>query len=202
MRLRLVLPESTFRTKDFIPSFKGIDWQGAEEAKRRARTQTAASHVSQNEWNKSEFAWGADARSDVFGEIRHDPYFDMDKREYSTHLVETHPTLCTLTGRKILMKRTPDATFAISTYVKDDWFRSNSYVFRGDRLERLLLHPEIGLIADPKWGHKNMVFPWAVYEVKGWSGDCEEARRQACAGAARYLKMLDHLAHLDRIIRL
>ena len=190
-------PKVLSERRIFIPSFKGIDWKSPEEAKRRARARTATSHALQNEeWNKSEFAWDADARSDVFGEIRHDPYLDMDKREYSAHLAETHPTLCTLTGKRTLVKRTPDVTFALSTYKKDDWFPSHNYVFREDRLQRLLLHPKIGLIADPKWGHTNMVFPWAVYEAKGWSGDYKEARRQACAGAARYLKTLDHLARV------
>ena len=33
-----------------------------------------------------------------------------------------------------------------------------------------------------------------VYEAKGWAGDCRDARRQACSGAAFYLDMLDELA--------
>lgn len=112
-------PKILSERRIFIPSFEGIDWKSPEEAKRRARARTAISHALQNEeWNKSEFAWDADARSDVFGEIRRDPYLDMDKREYSSHLAETHPTLCTLTGKRTLVKRTPDATFALSTYKK------------------------------------------------------------------------------------
>lgn len=39
-----------------------------------------------------------------------------------------------------------------------------------------------------------MVFPFGLYEAKGWDGDYKEARRQACAGGHRYLNMLDHLA--------
>lgn len=39
-----------------------------------------------------------------------------------------------------------------------------------------------------------MVFPFMVYEAKGWKGDCREARRQACSVAAFYLDMLDELA--------
>lgn len=38
------------------------------------------------------------------------------------------------------------------------------------------------------------MFPFAVYEAKGWSGDCREARRQACVAAAAYLDLLDDLA--------
>lgn len=41
-----------------------------------------------------------------------------------------------------------------------------------------------------------MVYPWAVYEAKGWSEDYKEARRQGCAAGQRYLKMLDHLARV------
>jgi hypothetical protein len=43
-------------------------------------------------------------------------------------------------------------------------------------------------------GETSLVFPFAVYEAKGWSGDCREACRQACQGGACYLDMLDNLA--------
>lgn len=72
----------------------------------------------------------------------------------------------------------------------------NAGVFRQDRLQRLLLHPKCGLISDPQWGQTKMVFPFGVYEAKGWAGDYKEARRQACAGAHRYLNMLDLLARV------
>lgn len=39
-----------------------------------------------------------------------------------------------------------------------------------------------------------LVFPFAVYEAKGWSGDCRVARRQACIAATAYLDLLDDLA--------
>jgi len=42
-------------------------------------------------------------------------------------------------------------------------------------------------------GETNLVFPFAVYETKGRSGDCREARRQACLAAATYLDLLDDL---------
>jgi hypothetical protein len=63
-------------------------------------------------------------------------------------------------------------------------------------LERLLLHPKCGLRCDPKWGNTDLVFPFAVYEAKGWSGDYREARRQACSAAAVYLDLLDDLARI------
>jgi hypothetical protein len=42
------------------------------------------------------------------------------------------------------------------------------------------------------------VFPFAVYEVKGWSGGYRDARRQAFLAAANYLDMLDDLARRPR----
>ena len=45
---------------------------------RRQRACVAASHALRNEqWNKSQFAWDADARSDIFGQIKDDPLLDM-----------------------------------------------------------------------------------------------------------------------------
>ena len=119
-----------------------------------------------------------------------------DKREYCARLAETHPTRCTLTGERTFVRRTPDATFGLRTHNKGDWLHPslNASVFRRDKLERLLLHRKCGLISDPRWGQTKMVFPWAVYEAKGWSGNYVEARRQACAAGERYLNMLDHLA--------
>ena len=107
----------------------------------------------------------------------------------------TDPKTCLLTGERTLVKRIPDATLGLATASEvpmDD--PGNFGALCEDKLWRLLLHPKSGLISDPKWGHTQMVFPWAVYEAKGWSGDCREARRQACAAGERYLTMLDHLA--------
>lgn len=63
-----------------------------------------------------------------------------------------------------------------------------------DRLEALLLHQQYGLISDPRWGETSLVFPFAVYEAKGWSGDARAARRQACSAGKVYLDLLDNLA--------
>lgn len=118
-----------------------------------------------------------------------------DKHEYSAYSAQTDPETCLLTGERALEKRIPDATLGLAIFARvpaDD--PCNSRALCEDKLERLLLHPKSGLISDPRWGHNKMVFPWAVYEAKGWSGDCKEARRQACAAGERYLTMLDHLA--------
>jgi len=107
---------------------------------------------------------------------------------------KTHPVLCTLTGESTIVNRIPDATFGLATFSDQT---SGSAVqtdeLTRERLERLLLHPKCGLIGDPKWGETDLVFPFAVYEAKGWSGDCREARRQACQAGACYLDMLDNL---------
>ena len=57
----------------WIPTLEDIDWKGPSEEKRRQRAFTLARHAMQNEeYVKSEFAWEADAWSDVFNEIRDD----------------------------------------------------------------------------------------------------------------------------------
>jgi len=62
----------------FFPSFGDIDWNSRSEEKRRRRARVAANHALNNEeWNKSEYAWEADAWSDIFGEIRDDPLLEM-----------------------------------------------------------------------------------------------------------------------------
>lgn len=61
-------------------------------------------------------------------------------------------------------------------------------------MEALLLHRQCGLISDPHWGGTSLVFPFAVYEAKGWSGDAREARRQACLAGKVYLDLLDDLS--------
>lgn len=37
------------------------------------------------------------------------------------------------------------------------------------------------------------MFPFTVYEAKGWGGDPREARRQACLAEAVYLDLLEVL---------
>jgi hypothetical protein len=108
---------------------------------------------------------------------------------------KTHLVLCTLTGESTVINRIPDTTFGLATFSHST---SGSLVqideLSRERLERLLLHPKCGLLGDPKWGETDLAFPFAVYKAKGWSGDCREARRQACQAGASYLNMLDNLA--------
>jgi hypothetical protein len=118
-----------------------------------------------------------------------------DKRDYFKNFQKADPVSCKLTGESVVVKRTPDATFGLATFSENQRdFPGWTDEFSRERLEKLLLHRKCGLIADPKWGKKDLVFPFAVYEAKGWSGDCREARRQACYAAANYLDMLDDLA--------
>ncbi|KAH0534170.1 hypothetical protein FGG08_007239 [Glutinoglossum americanum] len=190
------LPELvTCDRKVWVPTFKGIDWEEPGEAYRRQRAQVLAKHNIDNETRKkSEYAWEADAWSDVFSDMRNDPCLEIDKHEYSAKLAKTDPGMCTLTGESIVTKRTPDAVFGLTTFSKRE---SDLPVWadelRRDRLEKLLLYRKCGLLVDPKWGETDLVFPFAVYEAKGWSGDCREARRQACLAGATYLDMLNDL---------
>jgi hypothetical protein len=117
-----------------------------------------------------------------------------DKHDYFMMLAETDAVSCMLTGESVLVQRTPDATFGLATFAESDaekgiWVAE----LLQSRLEKLLLHRKCGLLADPKWGETNLAFPFAVYEAKGWSGDCRVARRQACVAAAAYLDLLDNL---------
>lgn len=92
------------------------------------------------------------------------------------------------------MKRIPDATFGLATFQPKDYQSVLAeWDLDRDRLEALLLHRHCALISDPRWGDTSLVFPFAVYEAKGWSGDCREARRQACSAGAVYLDLLDNL---------
>jgi hypothetical protein len=64
----------TMGRKIWVPTLgnTGVDEPG--EARRRERARVIAEHNSNNEtWIKSEYAWEADAWSDVFGEMRNDP---------------------------------------------------------------------------------------------------------------------------------
>jgi hypothetical protein len=82
-------------------------------------------------------------------------------------LREVDPVSCTLTGKSTVAKRTPDATFGLATFSKS---RNNPSVsadeLSRERLEKLLLHRKCGLLADPKWGETDLVFPFAAYEAK------------------------------------
>ena len=58
----------------WIPSLENQNWDDPAEDSRRERARTFLKHVLDNEgWGKSEYAWEADAWSDVFGQMRQDP---------------------------------------------------------------------------------------------------------------------------------
>jgi len=58
----------------WLPSLDAVDWMDPTEKGRRRRARVFVKHVLENEkWNKSEYAWEADAWHDVFGQMRNDP---------------------------------------------------------------------------------------------------------------------------------
>ena len=71
-------PKLLSQRNTFVPSLKGIDWNSLAEVGRKTRSDIAWQHaLSNSTWNKSEFAWDADARCDIFGKIREDRRLDM-----------------------------------------------------------------------------------------------------------------------------
>ncbi|KAI9041899.1 uncharacterized protein KD926_006445 [Aspergillus affinis] len=179
----------------WVPSLDDIDWAHSDESSRRARAKTFLGHVSNNErWKKSEYAWEADAWADVFDRMRKDPVLTVDKHEYNTIKQKRDPVTCLLAGEPKFVKRIPDATFGLATFKPTDYQCTwAEWDLDHDRLEALALHRHCGLIADPRWGGADLVFPFATYEAKGWSGDAREARRQGCSAGAVYLDLLDAL---------
>ncbi len=59
----------------WVPTLdEGANWNDPGEESRRIRAQRLVKHALDNErWNKSEYAWDADAWSDAFGQMRDDP---------------------------------------------------------------------------------------------------------------------------------
>ncbi|KAI9036707.1 ankyrin repeat domain-containing protein [Aspergillus affinis] len=180
----------------WVPSLDGIDWAHSTESSRRARAKTFLGHVLNNEkWRKSEYAWEADAWADVFDQMRRDPVLAIDKHEYNEIKQKRDLVTCLLAGEPKFVKRIPDATFGFVTFKPTDYQSAwAEWDLDHDRLEALLLQRHCGLIADPRWGGADLVFPFATYEAKGWSGDAREARRQGCSAGAAYLDLLDSLA--------
>ncbi|KAK4234590.1 hypothetical protein C8A03DRAFT_47120 [Achaetomium macrosporum] len=186
----------------WLPSLHGDNgennnWNHPREERRRKRARIFLKHVLDNEqWKKAEYAWEADAWTDVFGLMRDDPLLAVDKHEYNTVGNDAYPASCVLSGKTKLLVRKPDATFGLTTFQPRDYQRSAvaNWDPDHDRLEALLVHRHCGLISDPRWGDANLVFPFAVYEAKGWDGDPREARQQACSAGAVYLDMLERLS--------
>ncbi|KAF1959956.1 hypothetical protein CC80DRAFT_440179 [Byssothecium circinans] len=182
----------------WIPTIDDSMFDDPTEDHRRARARNFLLHVMDNErWNKAEYAWEADAWTDVFGQMRNDPALAADKREYYAEIPDVHPVSCTLTGKSRFAKRIPDATFGLATFRPEHYQNAvASYELDAERLQALALHRSCGLISDPRCGEADLVFPFAVYEAKGWNGDPREARHQACAAGAAYLDMMDALARV------
>ena len=63
----------------WLPTLRGddgvdIDWTHPGERRRRRRAMIFLRHLLDNErWKKAEYAWEADAWTDVFGLMRDDP---------------------------------------------------------------------------------------------------------------------------------
>jgi hypothetical protein len=58
----------------WIPTTKDALFNSPAEHNRRERAKQLLQHTLDNErWNKSEYAWEADAWADVFGQMRNDP---------------------------------------------------------------------------------------------------------------------------------
>ncbi|VUC32087.1 unnamed protein product [Clonostachys rosea] len=180
----------------WVPTLNHVDWDDRSEEPRRMRAKTFLRHALDNgQWRKSEYAWEADAWNDVFGQMRNDPTISADKHEYYTMRSATHPVSCLSMEQSKFITRIPDATFGLATFQPKHYQNAiASYDLDARRLQALALHRNCGLLSDPRWGDSDLVFPFAVYEAKGWGGDPREARRQACSAAAAYLDLLDALA--------
>ena len=101
---------------------------------------------------------------------------------------------CLFDGTSDWVYRTPDATFGLATFKPKDYQNALAfYELDHDRLQALMLNSECEIVSDPQLGNSDLVFPFAVYEAKGWSGDARDARHQACSAAAVYLDMLHDL---------
>src|SRR6185436_6991636 len=104
------------------------------------------------------------------------------KHEYCTVRSAVHPVSCLQMDQSKLIRRIPDATFGLATFQPKHYQNAvASYDLDAERLQALALHRNCGLLADPRWGDSNLVFPFAVYEAKGWNAQPREARRQACS---------------------
>jgi hypothetical protein len=111
------------------------------------------------------------------------------------NMSEVYPVSATLTGESKTVKRIPDASIGLATFHPQHYQNAiASYELDAERLQALSLHRDSSLTSDPRLGESDLVYPFLVYEAKGWSGDPREARLQACAAGARYLDMLDALA--------
>lgn len=105
---------------------------------------------------------------------------------------EAHPTEFLLHGEPKLATRIPDLTIGLA---RPDWETGADSLLHPATLERIMLHRDSGLISDPSCDETpNIIFPFAVYEAKGYKGDPRKARHQATEAGAAYLDLLDALS--------
>ncbi|QYT02929.1 hypothetical protein H0G86_009911 [Trichoderma simmonsii] len=151
----------------------------------------------------SEFSWEVSAWQYVFGLIREDEWFKMDKKAYK--FVEEGTD-----GKKIVKTRTPDATFGLATYDPKTLHLNRQSMATGyqadyinkelderlsqDRLKSMTNNLNCSLVVDGSWGNANIVFPFAVYEAKKREADYRNAKQQIQHACQIYLSMLDDLA--------
>ncbi|UKZ53378.1 hypothetical protein TrVGV298_007170 [Trichoderma virens] len=143
----------------------------------------------------SEYYWEASAWHDVFGMIRNDDNLRADKRPYKFAETDDNGKLCVKT-------RIPDATFGIRFFqnIGDPAYRQDVKkkpvpLLCDNRLRRMMLNPECGLVVDGMWGETSLIFPFAAYEAKsGNEWNDFAVTRQIYDACRTYLAMLDDLA--------
>lgn len=168
------------------------------------RTSKLFKRAIQNQiFEASEFNWEADAWNDVFGLIRNDDTFRMDKRPYEFIEKDAHNNLS-------VKRRIPDATMGLRTYSDSDLDHGYTCDVVDCKINHDSMQPheslldcridaqmherQCGLIVDGIWGERNLIFPFAVYEAKKRASTWEQAEAQIYHAFKVYLAMLDDLA--------
>jgi hypothetical protein len=68
----------TIDRKVWVPTLDHVDWDDETEVSRRRRARVLMQHNINNEtYHKSEYAWEADAWSDIFQQMRNDPILEV-----------------------------------------------------------------------------------------------------------------------------
>ncbi|KAL2818212.1 hypothetical protein BDW59DRAFT_165543 [Aspergillus cavernicola] len=167
------------------------------------RVEIVVQHSSQAELEKvSEFNWEADAWRDIFGRLRDDERLRMDKREYN-YTATVLNLANTEDGHDAYMgKRIPDITFGLSSYAdgdpEDQGVDERERRIRRSLAEQCLLRTiwagdGRSIIADGKWGHLTILFPFAVYEAKRNRNWEVEVKMQLKLALDTYLQLLDRV---------
>ncbi|KAH6974206.1 hypothetical protein BKA56DRAFT_689582 [Ilyonectria sp. MPI-CAGE-AT-0026] len=151
----------------------------------------------------SEFCGEVSAWRDVFGLIVDDKGLRMNKRPYE--FAREYDD-----GRLEVQTRIPDATLGLKSYDAYDLKRGyictatdckddHSTQQPDKRLSQTLLQSMMnnsacGLIVDGVWGKADILFPFAVFEVKKRAVKYEEAENRIYHACKVYLAVLDDLA--------